>query len=108
MKLLDEELEETLSELILCSKKEYGGVIRNRQGFDLCKIAALIQQGYCKNSAIHRENIVLTHKGKRYFRDKEIYERQLKKEKTVENMRYWITTAIAIAALIVSIISISR
>ena len=110
MDLLDQKQEACLHKIIEGCQEE-----KSHCGIDGVKIieyrgntvASLLKGGYIQtNKILHKDRYFLTHKGEYYFDNKETYINQLQKDKKKESIRYWITTGIAIAALIVAIVSI--
>ena len=112
MNLLNANLENLLKKLLESYKDEPMNV--NSLTCERNEIEHLIEENYFK---IHCSNDSLsgwcyfvypTQKAITYFEDKKSYNKQKRNSKIIEWLRYGITTAIAIAGLIVAIIALTK
>ena len=109
-KLLDDVLEKTLKNIIDAS---FNGVIDEiflLTSYNQSEIDSLVENGYLGIVRLHSNkrysSYTLTHNGKHYFENKEKFLTQKRKAERKESRRYWITTSIAICALIIAIIAL--
>lgn len=109
-KLLDDVLEKTLKNIIDAS---FNGVIDEiflTSSYDQSEIDSLVENGCLGVVRLHSNkrytSYTLTHNGKHYFENKAKFLTQKRKAERKENRRYWITTSIAVGALIIAIIAL--
>ena len=109
-KLLDDVLESTLKKILDAS---FNGVIDEfflPTYYNQSEIDGLVDNGCLSVVRLHSNkrysSYSITHNGKHYFENKEKFLMQKRKAERKESRRYWITTSIAIFALIIAIIAL--
>ena len=108
MDILENNLEELLKKIL----EEYKGepLMINGSFCEKHEIKELFDKGYVCGSVFDKMmwiyTIEPTQKGKYYFENKEKFLMQKRKAERKESRRYWITTSIAICALIIAIIAL--
>ena len=109
-KLLDDILEETLKKIIDASSKGVIDEVFILPSYNQSEISSLVENGCLDvvNQSVNSRytSYRLTHNGKYYFENKEKFLMQKRKAERKESRRYWITTSIAIFALIIAIIAL--
>lgn len=112
--LLDKKLEDTLSRIIdLTFYGVVSEVVITDSEYSAIEIEELLKHGYITakdTSTLSNSSwmISLTYNGKNYFEHKKNYLRENRRRNTIEWIRYIVTTAISIAALVVAIIALSK
>ena len=112
--LLDKKLEDTLSRIIdLTFYGVVSEVVITDNEYSAIEIEELLKHGYIAakdTSTLSNSSwvISLTYNGKNYFEHKKKYIRESRRTNTIEWIRYIVTTAISIAALVVAIIALSK
>jgi ABC-type taurine transport system substrate-binding protein len=106
MELLDEGSEKLLKRLLDASDDD-SVFLSNIENINQSELNNLYKSGFIDS---HNQKAVtrLTQKAKCYFEDKEKYLKQQRQIKIIDYIKYGITTFIALAALIVSIIAICK
>lgn len=111
MEILDENLEKLLKELLdKCPKDNFIFLYSlYNSGYSQIEIQALIDKGMLRrteNTKGKSEIVTFTQESLHYFENKDKYIKSQNSERLKANIKYWITTSIAILALIASVISI--
>lgn len=112
--LLDKKLEDTLSRIIdLTFYGVVSEVVITDNEYSAIEIEELLKHGYitAKDTSTLSDSswiISLTYNGKNYFEHKKKYILENRRTNTIEWIRYIVTTAISIAALVVAIIALSK
>ena len=110
MEILDTNFERVLPQILEKPKEEYDEIdVTNLSQEIICELINMdyISGGFARINS-NKVFVKVTYKGKNYFDNKKSFLKRERWTKIGEWVRYGITTAIALGALIVSIIAINK